>query len=76
MKKKDLKEGVIYRCKLSNVKVLTVLMPEQLTKDQKGDDITMPETMVGRIVVCMDTGDFKYVMIEINDGQLEEVTNN
>tara|TARA_R110000850_G_scaffold46456_2_gene116898 strand:- start:203 stop:430 length:228 start_codon:yes stop_codon:yes gene_type:complete len=73
MKLKKLEVGEIYKCKLSDRKVLIVMTEAQNVKDEKGNDVSIPEQKVGKMLVQIETGDFKYSLIALHDGQLEEI---
>lgn len=73
MKVKELKEGTIYKCLLSKREVLVIKTDEQTVKNAEDKDVIIPETIAGKIVVELDSGDFKYSCIELHDGQLTKL---
>lgn len=80
MKVKDLEVGELYRCKLSNAKVLIIMTEEHKTHDKEGEEITIDHKKAGKIAMYDNTShgvrstEFKYMYIELHDNQLTKLT--
>tara|TARA_R110000772_G_scaffold46246_4_gene105599 strand:- start:765 stop:1001 length:237 start_codon:yes stop_codon:yes gene_type:complete len=73
LKVKELNESAVYECRLSGKRVLIVKIESQTTKDTDGKETTAPEYKAGKVCIQIDTGDMKYSLIELHDGQLTQI---
>jgi len=65
----ELKAGQIYKCKLSKADVLVFETENQKVMGQDGNEIEVPSKKIGKVCVKMDNGDFKYIFVDLHNGQ-------
>lgn len=77
MKTEALKEGEIYKCKLSKENMLIIKSTKTITKGE-GEDATQEqiEIKAGKYVIHREDGVIQFAYDELYDGQLEEINNN
>lgn len=73
---KELEVGNIYACSLSSHKVLIIETEPKTVTDADGKDSSIPSVKAGKICIKHDSGDMKYILIELHDGQLREKQTN
>ena len=73
MKLDELEEGKLYTCVLTGVTTLTLMTEKHTSKDEEGKETVHPSKMIGKIAVKQEDGSFKYSLLELHDGQLEEI---
>jgi len=76
MKVSELQHGKIYTCNLSGQDVLVFRTPKQFVKDHEGKEVAVPSKKIGKICVKLDNGDFKYIFVDLHDGQIKCLKSN
>lgn len=69
----ELKIGEIYGCRLSDRKVLIIETEPKTVTDADGKETSMPAVKAGKIAIQHESGDMKYILIELHDGQLRKL---
>ena len=67
----ELKVGEIYGCRLSDRKVLVIETEAKTVTDADGKESSIPSVKAGKIAIQHESGDMKYILIELHDGQLK-----
>jgi hypothetical protein len=69
---KDLSVGSVYKCQLSSCNVLIIETEAKTAKDEEGKEHSIPSVKAGKIAILHESGDMKFILIELHDGQLIE----
>lgn len=71
----ELQGGKKYMCTLSNTEMLMVKVPKAKGEAKEGEKQEFEDVLVGKSCVMQPDGSPKFLVNEIHDGQMTELTN-